>query len=226
MRSCPFCNEENKDNNYFCIKCGNKLSKKEGSPSSPPKRKISGFKIFIILILSIVVLSIIVLSVLYIFTDFLRVREATISEESQDQYLQKGEEIELSEDQKRLLSMFGYPDEFMIVFDQDNKNLRIETWLYEDMESSYTFLSGKYNSSDRVITDELLSDDFDINPEDFVYGMSPDEVNHLLGDEGIVEIDSDTNLKTITYGEGLIVCKFTANAALVSVLRARGIRSD
>jgi len=122
--------------------------------------------------------------------------------------------------------MFGYPDEFMIVFDQDNENTRIETWLYEDMESSYTFVSGKYNSSDKVITDKLLSDDFNINPEDFVYGMSPDEVNHLLGDEGIVEVDSDTNLKTLTYREGLIVCSFTADEALVSILRARGIRSD
>ncbi len=132
----------------------------------------------------------------------------------------------LGSDQERLLSIFGYPDEFIIVFDLDNEKTRIETWLYEDMESSYTFISGEYNSSDRVITDELLSDDFDINPEDFVYGMSPDEVNRLLGDEGIVEVDNDTNLKTITYGEGLIVCNFTADEALVSVLRARGIRSD
>jgi len=136
------------------------------------------------------------------------------------------QKAELSSDQERLLSMFGYPDEFMIVFDQDNENTRIETWLYEDMESSYTFISGKYNSSDKVVTDKLLSDDFNINPEDFVYGMSPDEVNHLLGDEGIVEVDSDTNLKTLTYREGLIVCSFTADEALVSILRARGIRSD
>jgi len=224
MRSCPFCNEETEDNNIFCAKCGNKLPKEEKLPAPSPKRKISGFKIFIVLILSIVGLSIVVLSVLYIFTDYLRVREATISEESQDQYLQEGEEIGLSEDQERIISIFGYPDEFVIVFDQDNKNLRIETWLYEDMKSSYTFMSGEYNSSDRVITDELLSDDFDINPEDFVYGMSPEEVNHLLGEEGIVEIDSDTNLKTITYGEGLIVCKFTADEALVSILRAKRIR--
>lgn len=134
MRICPNCNEENKDNAEFCVKCGNKLPKKEKFPAPSPKRKISGFKIFIILTIFIVGLSIIVLGVLYIFTDYLRVREATISEESQDQYLQKGEEIELSEDQERVLSMFGYPDEFIIVFDQDNKNLRIETWLYEDME--------------------------------------------------------------------------------------------
>ena len=226
MRSCPFCNEENKDNNKFCAKCGNKLPKEEKLPSPSPKGKISGFKIFIILIISIVVLSIVVLSVLYIFTDYLRVRGATISKESQDQYLQNGEDIELSEGKERVTSLFGYPDEFVIVFDQSSEYKRAETWLFEEMEASFTFLDGKYNASDKVITAKLENDNYNVKPGDFKADMSPDEINDLIGEIGIEEIDPEKNLKVLTFGEGIITCTFDSDDSLIIVSRMRRVLQD
>jgi hypothetical protein len=130
---------------------------------------------------------------------------------------------ELSYDQKRLLSMFGYPDEFIVVFDEENNNLRVEIWIYEAMESSFTFEGGKYDSRDRVITPNLSSDSYDIKPQDFVYAMSPDEVCYLMGENGEEIIDPTTGYKVLIFGEGIIACTFNLDDALINVARLRKV---
>ena len=226
MKNCPFCNAENKDNSYSCVKCGKKIPDVGKPTPSAQKRKLTGFKIFLITLFSVIGAMIIVLGFLFVFTDVLTTKEVSYEDQVKDEDSNEFDKWELSEEQQKLINTYGYPDEFIVVFDQDNENTRTETWLFEDMEVSYTFTGGKYNSSDRVITNELLSDDYEIRPEDFVYNMKPEDINNLLGDEGVVETDPDTDYKIITYGEGLIVCTFDADDAFLNILRAREIRSD
>ena len=136
------------------------------------------------------------------------------------------EVIGLSEDQARVTSIFGNPDEFVIVFSQNGEYSRAETWLFEEMEVSFTFLDGEYDTSDKVITAKLENDNFDIKPEDFAITMSPDEINNLIGEIGIEKIDPETNLKVLTFGEGVITCTFDPDDSLLIVIRMRRVLPD
>ena len=134
-------------------------------------------------------------------------------------------EGDLSPDQKELVSMLGYPDEFVIMFDEGNNNLRIETWIYEAMESSFTFLDGKFDNRDTSIPADLASDNYDIKPEDFIYGMSPGEVNNLIGEDGEEIINPETGLKILVFGEGIIFCTFNPYDTLINIARVKKIVS-
>jgi hypothetical protein len=132
-------------------------------------------------------------------------------------------EEKLSDDQLLLLSIFGYPDEYVIIFDEENNNKRVEVWIFEAMQSSFLFEGGVYSSSEVVITPELLPDNYDIRPEEFVYSMTPDEVEYLVGEEGYQLIETNTGLKSIIYGDGSIVCTFNTGDLLVYVSRSKKV---
>jgi len=135
----------------------------------------------------------------------------------------EGSEEKLSDDQLLLLSIFGYPDEYVIIFDEENNNKRVEVWIFEAMQSSFLFEGGVYSSSEVVITPELLPDNYDIRPEEFVYSMTPDEVEYLVGEEGYQLIETNTGLKSIIYGDGSIVCTFNTGDLLVYVSRSKKV---
>jgi hypothetical protein len=130
---------------------------------------------------------------------------------------------ELTDDQMQVLSMLGYPDEYIIIFDEGNNNIRIEVWVFEAMQASFLFEGGKYTGSEMVITPKLLPDSYDIRPEEFVYSMTPDEVEYLIGEEGYQIIETNTGLKTIIYGEGNIVCTYNTDNLLVYVSRSKEV---
>ena len=147
--------------------------------------------------------------------------EEEVSEE-EEQIIELPKE-ELTDDQLQLLSMFGYPDEYVIVFDEGNNNIRIEVWIFEAMQSSFTFEGGKYSGSEMVITPMLLPDNYNIRPEEFVYPMTPDEVGLLIGEDGYQITETNTGIKTIIYGEGIIVCTYNTDDLLVYVSRSKNV---
>jgi len=51
-------------------------------------------------------------------------KNANVDVEEEIEELKKEE---LGPDQERLISMFGYPDQFIIIFDEGNNNKRIDT---------------------------------------------------------------------------------------------------
>lgn len=154
------------------------------------------------------------------------VEATTASEEEaseEDEQIIELPKEELTDDQLLLLSMFGYPDEYVIIFDEGNNNIRIEIWIFEAMQSSFLFEGGKYTSSEIVITRELLPDNYNIRPEEFVYSMTPDEVGYLIGEDGYQITEPNTGLKTIIYGEGNIACTYNTDDLLVYVSRSKKV---
>jgi hypothetical protein len=128
----------------------------------------------------------------------------------------------LSTDQKNLISMVGYPNEFTIIFDEENNNMRLEAWIYKALQSSFIFKAGKFDSREKKILEtEFLDDNYRIKPEDFSYGMSIAEVEEFIGEKGNEIIEPNTSLKTLVYGNGLIVCAFNSNNLLNGVARIK-----
>lgn len=180
------------------------------------------------IILVIVAISLIIVGTLaalawyFNFSPFDFKQTPELSKERPTSKLSKKEPIS---DQERLISMFGYPDEFVIIFDEGDSNSRIETWIYEGMEASFIFKDGKYFNGDRVITSDLAPDGYDVRPQDFVYAMSPDELNSLIGEIGKETIEENTGLKVLNFGSGIIVSMFNSDDVLVGVSRTRKIVS-
>ena len=283
MKKCKACNEINKDNAKFCIKCGEPLpdlaslcpdckskiapddvfcakcgrknieydSKKETykyieKPVVKTGRN-RNFKIFIGLISGFAFIAIIALLLVFVIdigglnnpfkaiaeepekveeveTDDLKETvegPAAASEEENDEQILELPKEELTEDQLQVLSMLGYPDEYMIIFDEGNDNKRVEVWVFEAMQASFLFEGGKYTGSETVITPGLILDDYNIGPEEFVHSMTPDEVKHLIGEEGYQVTETNTDLKTIIYGDGIIVCTYNTDNLLVYVSRSK-----
>lgn len=145
------------------------------------------------------------------------------TEKEEDGQIAELPKEELSDDQMQVLSMLGYPDEYVIIFDEGNSNKRIEVWIFEAMQSSFLFEGGKYVGSELVITPKLLPDNYNIRPEEFVYSMTPEEVGYLIGDDGHQIIEINTGLKTIIYGDGIIVCTYNTDDLLVYVSRSKKV---
>ena len=129
----------------------------------------------------------------------------------------------LSPDQQSLLAMAGYPEEFIIIFDEGNANIRTDIWVYEDMERYFAFQGGTYIGGEEITPPELKDDKYKIVPEDFVYALSPADVTTLIGSKGDEYIDKTTGLKVIKYAGGLITCTFSPEDALIGVSRTRNI---
>ena len=218
MQKCPNCLAINEGSSQFCKKCGQKLN----------NSKSKSFRKFIITISVLFSIIIIGLLVYLVLTNYAENYLSSLFSKEQKTVLEDkiDEVIELSEDQARVTSIFGYPDEFVIVFDKSGEYSRAETWLFKEMEVSFTFLDGKYNTSDKVVTAKLENDNFDIKPEDFAITMSPDEINNLIGEIGIEEMDPETNLKVLTFGEGVITCTFDPDDSLMIVFRMRRVLPD
>lgn len=124
-------------------------------------------------------------------------------------------------DQDRLVSALGYPDEFTIIFDEGQNNLRVEMWLYTDLERYFTFQDGEYTGGDTVITPILAPDDLKVTPDDFAYGMSRQNVAELTGEQGIALADRASGYTIVIFKQGRISCTFNERDLLVTVLKTR-----
>jgi hypothetical protein len=228
-QECPECGSQNKPGTSFCASCGNDLqsgsitsTKKTETPekAANTKKRSSVLKIFLIIIFSIVGIGIVVLVGLYFFSDFLA------PEESEELIVSDNIELpkeEMSDKQKRLLGMFGDPDEFIILFDEGDNNSRLESWIYEGMKGYFSFKDGAYIGGDRVVTEPLKEDGYKLRPEDFVYGLNKDEVRAIVGEHGQESMDEATGYTLLNFGTGNLVCTFNEEGLLINVVRSRNI---
>ena len=229
---CPNCKSIIATNDIFCNKCGKELietgSKKESykyiERPVVGKSRNRNFNIFIGLIAGFTAIAVIVL--LLVFVIDISNLTNPFKSTSEAEEVEEDEVIGLSEDQARVASIFGDPDEFVVAFNQSGEYKRAETWLFKEMEVSFTFLDGEYYASDKVITAKLENDNYNVKSGDFTAVMSPDEINNLIGEIGIEEIDPETNLKVLTFGEGIITCTFDSDDSLMIVFRMRRVLPD
>ena len=235
MKTCLFCNSINQEKNIFCGTCGKKL---------PLQEKTTAFRNFII---SIVIISVFMLlggGVYYLIKSNISnliqkneiidalneepqvsdkeviATQTALSSTEQPQIKEETKE-KLSQDQKRLIALFGYPEQFIIIFDEGNNNNRIDSWIYSDMEACFIFESGQFNNVIDYIPYAHLDDNYRVLPDDFIYGMSPEDVENLIGEKGFIEVEKLTGCKIQTYGFGTIICIFTPDNKLISVSRTK-----
>jgi len=225
MKFCPACKTANKEKNIYCISCGKKLLLEPKDTASGSK-KISGFKIFLIAFFSFLAVCFITFGSIFIFSDILDSKEVSYEEQDQSNKPSALGKKPLSPDQEKLISVFGYPDEFIIIFNHGGDVSRIETWVYEAMKSYFTFEDGIYIEGDRFVTAEFKDDSYDVTPQDFIEGMTPIQVEQLLGETGIKIRDSETGFMVLAFGQGIISCTFDSGNNLLNVARLRESFND
>jgi len=127
------------------------------------------------------------------------------------------EPYQLSADQKRVLGMLGYPDQFIIIFDEGNHNKRIDNWMYESLEVCFIFQNGICSNSSQFMVGELTESNYHLKPQDFNYMMKPSEIETLVGSQGSESIEELTGLKVLTFGQGELICIFNEQEGLIGV---------
>ena len=142
MNKCPNCDNLNKEQDNYCRSCGEMLQAKSSdaplnvqtdNKTIKPKKKSSGLKIFLIVLFSIVGVAIIIFAGLFILGKYMDNIGVNVNDEETPVETIELEQEEFSNNQIRLISMFGYPDEFVIIFNDEGENERAETWIYEAM---------------------------------------------------------------------------------------------
>ena len=210
MKKFPFCSSNNKDSTLFCKSCGKSMpeppSTKAAQAPSKPFMKPGKLKTSLITAgVSLLILITVLLP------SACSANKAALPKEK------------LSPDQQSLLAMAGYPEEFIIIFDEGNANIRTETWVYEDMERYFAFQGGTYAGGEDITSQQLKDDKYKVVPQDFVYALSPEDVATLIGSKGDEYMDKNTGLKVISYAGGLIICSFSPEDALIGISRSRNI---
>lgn len=181
------------------------------------KIKMSKSKIFLVF-LSIIIFSIAVFS--FSSCSGLLMEDAETGSMADETIVL--EKPQLSDEQKRLLSSFGYPDEFVIIFDKQQEVTRVETWFYQAMESCFKFKNGEYIGYKRAITGDIESEVNDIRPEDFVFAMSPDMIKKLVGSQKVYEYtEPQTNFKLLIFEEKQLLCTFSDKDELINVIKSK-----
>jgi hypothetical protein len=91
----------------------------------------------------------------------------------------------LSAEQRRLMSRFGYPDSFVIIFSKDDpsrpeKRMKYEIWRYYDKFTGFFFLDGRFAGTENL---EKLPEGSIIpryRPDSFHEGMKPEDLSALF----------------------------------------------
>lgn len=231
MKKCPNCLTLYEGPDRFCKKCGQKLKNIRSNP----------FRNFIITIIVIVSIIIVGLAAYLILTNYTEINLPSLfsgdNSSISDQQTQE-EEIsedltsevpgkeELGEDQKRIISLFGYPEQFTVIFDESNNNKRIETWIYPEMDALFIFENGTYNDVEEYYGETTQKSAYKLLPEDFTYGMTPPEVEMLIGEKGTGSTDEDTGLDILTFGEGQVICIFNPDSKLIIALKQNKLSDE
>jgi len=105
--------------------------------------------------------------------------------------IKKFDQVKPSEDQKELISSFGYPNTFSLTMNSDN---RYEIWTYYDMARSFIFHNGTF-VEDQIIDEPEQEFQFpDFRPTQFSADMTLKDINKILGD---FTVQADINSKLI-----------------------------
>lgn len=213
MKTCPDCKKINDDSSSYCIGCGSALAK-QAKP-----RSFRNFIIAISLIFSVVLMGLIVLFFLTSggLLDIFRPQAAGSPQDAGKEDTFREGLYNASYDQKKILSTFGYPDQFMVLFDEGDGNKRIDSWMYADMEACFLFEDGVYVDSSDYMVDDAGTGKYDIRPCDFVYGMAPSEVEEVLEEEGRESLEQSTGLKLLIFGDGEVICIFNDMDRLIGI---------
>ena len=95
----------------------------------------------------------------------------------------------LSEDQQRLVDMFGWPHSFTLleIEDEEGRAYCSESWTYYDGQTRYYFIDGDYHNWEPVdpVPDGSIATPY--RPHEFILGSSPEDVSRVVapGDEWI-----------------------------------------
>jgi hypothetical protein len=105
--------------------------------------------------------------------------------------------LELSEQQQMIVDQFDLPDTFIImeIDDPQGNHVRLETWVYCQGKTSYTFIDGIFESDGEAIT---LPDDYfptPYHPIQFPLGASPDQIQSLLTHVTLVPFENSEMLQ-------------------------------
>ncbi len=229
---CPNCKSIITPDDIFCKKCGKRIIESDSKQEATKKETYKyiekpvirtgrnrNFKIFLGLIGGFAVVA--VIAVILIFVLDIGNLTAPLKSITEVEYEQIGElpKEELSSDQDRVISLFGYPDQFTIIFDEGSNNKRIDMWIYFDMEALFIFENGTYDNSEQYYGEKSQESEYEVLPQDFIYGMTPVEVKTLIGEKGTESFEEDTGFGVLTFGGGEIICIFSPDSGLLLASR-------
>lgn len=218
MKTCPNCKKLNENNSIYCSGCGHFLAKPERS------RSFRNFIITIFILFSVILMGLLVLLLLNSgLKDLFLQQVATVSydqrymDPEEDKAGNQGNAGKSSDDQEKVLSVFGYPEQFIILFDEGADNKRIDSWMYSDMEVCFLFEEGLFIDSDEYYLEGAGPGKYSVNPFDFYYGMTPPEVEEVLGGKGEEILEEATGLDLLIFGNGEIICIFNDMDELIGI---------
>lgn len=216
MKKCPDCLTLCEGPDRFCKKCGQKLINIRSN-------SFRNFIITIIVIISVVIVGLAAYLILINSTGnslssmFLNQEQDSGATDAGDTAILTKEK--LSADQDRVISLFGRPDQFTVIFDEGSNNKRIETWIYPEMNALFIFENGTYNDTEEYYGETAQESVYKLLPEDFIYGMTPPEVEMLIGEKGTGSTDENTGLDILTFGGGQVICIFNPDSKLIIALK-------
>jgi hypothetical protein len=103
--------------------------------------------------------------------------------------------LELSAQQNQLVAEFGPPDSFVLAFmrdagDSSASGSRMETWQYHDLRTAFSFVDGRFLSSEPLANLPPRAIPQAFRPEQFLDGMSWEEVRSLVGESDFATLDA------------------------------------
>ena len=110
----------------------------------------------------------------------------------------------LSPDQKELINLWGYPDQFKISYlpRGEDELVRSEVWIYHDQQKQVQFLAGNSIASNSYQpTSDIQTT---LKPEDFSFSQNVEDVGQIVGEGALEPIDflpgiSDDEEEIIIY---------------------------
>ena len=119
------------------------------------------------------------------------------------------------DDRGTILSELGNPDAFSLSFDQDRDGVlyRVETWSYADAGIALTFVDGVLINDESLQTwsEELILWPVQYDPLAFEAGMTPRQVQRLIGQRDLValEVPAELGENMVLYAGDQIILGFT-----------------
>jgi hypothetical protein len=194
MSFCTKCGKELPKEAKFCISCGEKvfeapaatrISKDNAIKSAlvPRKKGARTNKIIIISVSLFLFLCLLAGAAIAFYT--LKGSSLFVKENLKSDFTQSSDEIplqyELSEDQKKLISSLGYPDDFFISFNQE-KSTRWESWSYFEVAKVISFNDGKFVGEDNLLNEaNSLGTTTKYKPEQFHSQLTQEIIKQAWG---------------------------------------------
>ena len=96
-------------------------------------------------------------------------------------------EVVLSTSEQELVNAIGYPDTFTIYYDySSNKDtpIKLETWNYYNLNSSYNFKDGAYQFADHSLKDSVKGWIFpETRPDQFGKDLTKEKLDAIAGEQ-------------------------------------------